>query len=45
MSAAAREAARPAAAAAVGDLVMAVALREALPTPAEIGAAARGSLP
>jgi len=45
MSAAAREAARPAAAAAVGDLVMAVALREALPTQAEIDAAARGSLP
>ena len=45
MSAAAREAARPAAAAAVGDLVMAVALGEALPTQAEIGAAARGSLP
>jgi len=45
MSAAAREAARPAAAAAVGDLVMAVALREALPTQAEIDAAARRSLP
>ncbi len=43
MSAAAREAARPAAAAAVGDLVMAVALRSALPAQAEVDAAARGS--
>jgi len=42
MSAAAREAARPAAAAAVGDLVMAVAQRQALPAVAEIDAAARG---
>jgi len=45
MSASAREAARPAAAAAVGDLVLAVALREPLPTQAEIDAAARGSRP
>jgi UDP-N-acetylglucosamine--N-acetylmuramyl-(pentapeptide) pyrophosphoryl-undecaprenol N-acetylglucosamine transferase len=43
MSAAAREAARPAAAAAVGDLVMAVALRSALPAQADVDAAARGS--
>ena len=42
MSAAAREAARPGAAAAVGDLVMAVAFREPLPTQAETDAAARG---
>jgi UDP-N-acetylglucosamine--N-acetylmuramyl-(pentapeptide) pyrophosphoryl-undecaprenol N-acetylglucosamine transferase len=45
MSAAARELARPAAAAAVGDLVMAVARREDLPTPAAIEATARGSRP
>ncbi|MCJ7711857.1 MAG: UDP-N-acetylglucosamine--N-acetylmuramyl-(pentapeptide) pyrophosphoryl-undecaprenol N-acetylglucosamine transferase [Chloroflexi bacterium] len=43
MSAAAREAARPAAAVAVGDLVMAVALRSALPVQADVDAAARGS--
>ena len=43
MSAAARDLARPGAAAAVADLVMALALREPLPTPAEIGAVARGS--
>jgi UDP-N-acetylglucosamine--N-acetylmuramyl-(pentapeptide) pyrophosphoryl-undecaprenol N-acetylglucosamine transferase len=45
MSAAARELARPAAAAAVGDLVIAVALRETLPTQAEIDAVSRGSRP
>ena len=45
MSAAARELARPAAAAAVGDLVIAVARREALPTQAEIEAVARGVRP
>jgi UDP-N-acetylglucosamine--N-acetylmuramyl-(pentapeptide) pyrophosphoryl-undecaprenol N-acetylglucosamine transferase len=43
MSAAARDQARPDAAGAVGDLVMAVALREPLPTAAEIEAIARGS--
>jgi UDP-N-acetylglucosamine--N-acetylmuramyl-(pentapeptide) pyrophosphoryl-undecaprenol N-acetylglucosamine transferase len=43
MSAAARDQARPDAAAAVADLVMAVALREPLPTAAEIDAVARGS--
>ncbi len=42
MSAAARDLARPDAAGAVGDLVMAVALREPLPTQAEIAAVARG---
>ena len=42
MSAAAREAARPGAASAIGDLVMAVALRRPLPAQAEIDAAARG---
>jgi len=45
MSAAARDQARPDAAAAVGDLVMAVALREQLPSAAEIEAVARGSRP
>ncbi len=45
MSAAARELARPAAAAAVGDLVIAVAMREPLPTQAEIDAVARGVRP
>jgi UDP-N-acetylglucosamine--N-acetylmuramyl-(pentapeptide) pyrophosphoryl-undecaprenol N-acetylglucosamine transferase len=45
MSAAARELARPAAAAAVGDLVLAVALGDALPTQAEIEAVARGVRP
>ena len=43
MSAAARDLARPDAAAAVADLVLAVARREARPTPAEIEAIARGS--
>jgi UDP-N-acetylglucosamine--N-acetylmuramyl-(pentapeptide) pyrophosphoryl-undecaprenol N-acetylglucosamine transferase len=43
MSAAARDQARPDAAGAVGDLVMAVALREPLPTAMEIDAVARGS--
>src|SRR4051794_3800116 len=43
MSAAARELARPAAAAAIADLVLAVALHEALPTQAEIDAVARGT--
>jgi UDP-N-acetylglucosamine--N-acetylmuramyl-(pentapeptide) pyrophosphoryl-undecaprenol N-acetylglucosamine transferase len=43
MSAAARDAARPYAAAAVGDLVLAVALREDLPTQVEIDAVAKGS--
>jgi UDP-N-acetylglucosamine--N-acetylmuramyl-(pentapeptide) pyrophosphoryl-undecaprenol N-acetylglucosamine transferase len=42
MSAAARELARPDAAAAVADLVMAVAHREELPSAAEIEAVARG---
>lgn len=45
MSAAARDQARPDAAGAVGDLVMAVALREPLPTAMEIDAVARGSRP
>ena len=45
MSAAARELARPAAAAAVADLVLAAAHREALPTQDEIEAVARGVLP
>ena len=45
MSAAARELARPDAAAAVADLVLAVAHREALPTQDEIEAVARGVLP
>jgi UDP-N-acetylglucosamine--N-acetylmuramyl-(pentapeptide) pyrophosphoryl-undecaprenol N-acetylglucosamine transferase len=45
MSAAAREVARPDAAVAVADLVMAVARRVALPTEAEIEAVARGSRP
>jgi len=45
MSAAARDLARPDAAQAVGDLVMAVAHREALPTQAEIEAVARGARP
>lgn len=45
MSAAARELARPAAADAVADLVLAVALREQLPTQAEIDAVARGARP
>ena len=43
MSAAARDLARPDAAAAVADLVLAVARRETRPTPAEIEAIARGS--
>ena len=43
MSAAARELARPEAAAAVAELVLAVAHREALPDAAEIEAVARGS--
>ena len=43
MSAAARDQARPDAAGAVGDLVMAVALRKPLPTAMEIDAVARGS--
>jgi UDP-N-acetylglucosamine--N-acetylmuramyl-(pentapeptide) pyrophosphoryl-undecaprenol N-acetylglucosamine transferase len=43
MSAAARELARPEAAAAVADLVLAVAHREPLPEPGEIEAVARGS--
>jgi UDP-N-acetylglucosamine--N-acetylmuramyl-(pentapeptide) pyrophosphoryl-undecaprenol N-acetylglucosamine transferase len=42
MSAAARDVARPDAAAAVADLVLAVANREPLPPPAEIEATARG---
>ncbi len=42
MSAAARELARPAAAAAVADLVLAVARRETLPTQDEIESIARG---
>jgi UDP-N-acetylglucosamine--N-acetylmuramyl-(pentapeptide) pyrophosphoryl-undecaprenol N-acetylglucosamine transferase len=45
MSAAAREVARPDAAVAVADLVMAVASRAPLPTGAEIDAVARGSRP
>ena len=45
MSAAARELARPDAAVAVADLVLAVARRAALPTAAEIDAVARGSRP
>jgi len=45
MSAAARDQARPDAAAAVGDLVMAVALRRPLPSAADIDAVARGSRP
>lgn len=45
MSAAARETARPTAAAAIGDLVLAVALRDPLPTQADIDAAARRSHP
>ncbi len=43
MSAAARELARPSAADAVADLVLAVAHHESLPTPAEIDAVARGA--
>jgi UDP-N-acetylglucosamine--N-acetylmuramyl-(pentapeptide) pyrophosphoryl-undecaprenol N-acetylglucosamine transferase len=43
MSAAARELARPEAAAAVADLVLAVADREPLPDPAEVEATARGA--
>jgi hypothetical protein len=42
MSAAARELARPDAAAAVADLVLAVAHGEPLPEPAEVEATARG---
>jgi len=45
MSAAARELARPDAAVAIADLVMAVAHREQLPTQAEIEAVARGKRP
>jgi UDP-N-acetylglucosamine--N-acetylmuramyl-(pentapeptide) pyrophosphoryl-undecaprenol N-acetylglucosamine transferase len=45
MSAAARELARPGAAAAVADLVMAVAHRELLPTAGEIEAVARRARP
>lgn len=45
MSAAAREQARPDAAAAVADLVLAAALREPLPDAAEIEATARGRRP
>jgi len=45
MSAAAREQARPGAADAVADLVLAVAHREALPAPAEVEVVARGSRP
>ncbi len=45
MSAAARDLARPAAAAAVADLVLAVGHREALPTQDEIEAVARGPRP
>src|SRR4051794_3809941 len=45
MSAAARELARPDAADAVADLVIAVALREHLPSQAEIDATARGTRP
>jgi UDP-N-acetylglucosamine--N-acetylmuramyl-(pentapeptide) pyrophosphoryl-undecaprenol N-acetylglucosamine transferase len=43
MSAAARDAARPKAAAAVADLVLAVARRTALPTPETVEAVARGT--
>ena len=43
MSAAARDQARPGAAAAVGDLVIALALRDQLPSASEIDAEARGS--
>jgi UDP-N-acetylglucosamine--N-acetylmuramyl-(pentapeptide) pyrophosphoryl-undecaprenol N-acetylglucosamine transferase len=45
MSAAARELARPDAAVAVADLVLAVARRQAMPTEAEIEAVARGRRP
>jgi UDP-N-acetylglucosamine:LPS N-acetylglucosamine transferase len=45
MSAAARELARPDAAGAVADLVLAVARRQAMPTEAEIDAIARGPRP
>jgi UDP-N-acetylglucosamine--N-acetylmuramyl-(pentapeptide) pyrophosphoryl-undecaprenol N-acetylglucosamine transferase len=45
MSAAARDAARPGAADAIADLVLAVAHREALPTAAEIETVARGRRP
>jgi UDP-N-acetylglucosamine--N-acetylmuramyl-(pentapeptide) pyrophosphoryl-undecaprenol N-acetylglucosamine transferase len=45
MSAAARDLARPDAAEAVADLVLAIALREALPGAAEIEAVARGARP
>ena len=45
MSAAARELARPDAAAAVADLVLAVARRQPMPTEAEIDAVARGPRP
>ena len=45
MSAAARELARPDAALAVADLVLAVARHEALPTPAQVEAVARGRRP
>jgi UDP-N-acetylglucosamine--N-acetylmuramyl-(pentapeptide) pyrophosphoryl-undecaprenol N-acetylglucosamine transferase len=45
MSAAARDLARPAAAEAVADLVLSVALGDALPTAAEVDATARGSRP
>ena len=45
MSAAARDLARPDAAVAVADLVMAVALRERLPSAADIETVARGSRP
>jgi UDP-N-acetylglucosamine--N-acetylmuramyl-(pentapeptide) pyrophosphoryl-undecaprenol N-acetylglucosamine transferase len=45
MSAAARDLARPDAAVAVADLVMAVALRERLPTADDVEAVARGSRP
>jgi UDP-N-acetylglucosamine--N-acetylmuramyl-(pentapeptide) pyrophosphoryl-undecaprenol N-acetylglucosamine transferase len=45
MSAAARDLARPDAAVAVADLVLAVARREALPTQAQVEAVARGSRP
>jgi UDP-N-acetylglucosamine--N-acetylmuramyl-(pentapeptide) pyrophosphoryl-undecaprenol N-acetylglucosamine transferase len=45
MSAAARDLARPDAAVAVADLVLAVARRQALPTQAQVDAVARGSRP
>jgi UDP-N-acetylglucosamine--N-acetylmuramyl-(pentapeptide) pyrophosphoryl-undecaprenol N-acetylglucosamine transferase len=45
MSAAARDLARPDAAVAVADLVLAVARREALPTQAQVEVVARGSRP